>query len=124
MGKLLYEELTYKIRGAIFAVHSLLGPFHKEVIYQKALAKEFRDQKIPFKQEYSLKVKYKDEEVGVYRPDFIVDEKVIVELKAVEYIPQTFKNQLSYYLKGTGYRVGLLVNFGSFRVQIFRRVYD
>lgn len=124
MDKLLYEDLTYKIRGAIFNVHSSLGPVHKESVYQKALAKEFREQKIPFKQEVPLKVMYKGEKVGVYKLDFIVDDKVILEIKAVDFIPQTFKTQLSYYLKGTGYKVGLLVNFGVPKAQIFRRIYE
>jgi len=124
MPKLLYENLTYKIRGAIFNVHSALGPIHKESVYQRALAYELQEQKIPFRQEVPLRVKYKDKGVGIYKPDFIVDDKVILEIKAVEFIPPVFKNQLSYYLKGTDYKVGLLVNFGTRKAQIYRRVYE
>lgn len=124
MGSLLYEALTYEIRGAMYAVHKALGPVHKESIYQKALAKEFKTRGIPFEKEVRLEVIYRGEKVGAYKPDFIVDDKVIVEVKAVEFLPAKFGSQLTYYLKGTGYKVGLLVNFGAKKLDIRRRVYE
>lgn len=122
--RLLYEELTYKIRGAMFAVHKALGPGHKESVYQKALAKEFELNDIPYTKEKVLDVMYKGEKVGVYKPDFIVDDKVIIEIKAVPFLPQGAEVQMSYYLRGTNYRLGFLVNFGSRRIEIRRRIYD
>ena len=124
VGKLLYEDLTYRIRGAIFTVHKALGPGHKESIYQKALVKEFELNDIPYTKEKALDVMYKDEKVGIYRPDFIVDEKVIIEIKAVPFLPKDAEVQMSYYLRGTNYKLGLLVNFGSRKIDIRRRIYD
>lgn len=120
---LLYADLTYKIRGAIFNVYNNLGFGHKEQVYQKALAKEFDGLGIPYKREKSLKVNYKGEIVGNYKPDFVVDEKVILELKAVEFVPKTFETQLINYLKATNYNVGLLVNFGSPKLVIRRLIW-
>jgi len=117
---LLFADLTYKIRGTIFTVYNQLGFGHKEQVYQKALEKELIETKLPFKREVSLNVRYKDEVVGNYRPDFVVDDKVIVELKAVEFMPKSFETQLIHYLKTTGYQLGLLVNFGSTKLVIRR----
>ena len=120
---LLYADLTYKIRGSIFTVYNQLGYGHKEMVYQKALAKEFKEINIPFEKEVNINVKYKDEKVGNYRPDFIVDGKVIIELKAVEFMPKSYEIQLIHYLKTTGFEIGLLVNFGSPRLLIKRLIW-
>ena len=117
---LLHADLTYRVRGAIFAVYNELGFGHKEQVYQKALALEFNNTNIPFKREIGLKVLYKNEIVGNYRPDFIVDQKLIIELKAVGFVPKTFETQLLQYLRATVYELGLLVNFGSPKLYIKR----
>ena len=78
----LYKDLTYEIIGALYAVHNELGSIHKENIYQKAVAIELTDRKINFEEEKSLAVKYKGKRIGVYRPDFIIDDKVILENKS------------------------------------------
>ena len=122
--KLLYEDLTYRIRGAMFAVHKALGPGHKESVYQRALAKEFEDANIPFIREKVLNVVYKDRKVGIYRPDFIVDDKVIIEIKVTPFLPKNAEVQMSYYLRGTKYELGLLVNFGAKWLDIRRRIYS
>lgn len=121
--KLIYADITYKVRGAIFNVYNQLGYGHKEQVYQKALEKEFSEINLPFKREISLNVSYKNEIVGNYRPDFVVDDRVIIELKAVEFLPKSFETQLLHYLKATGYQLGLLVNFGSTKLQIRRLVW-
>lgn len=121
--KLIYADITYRIRGAIFNVYNELGYGHKEQVYQKALAKEFTETNLPFKKEVGLNVSYKDEVVGNYRPDFVIDDKVIVELKAVEFMPKSFETQLQHYLKTTGYQLGLLVNFGSPKLVIKRIIW-
>lgn len=120
---LLDADLTYKVRGAIFTVYNHLGYGHKEEVYQKALAREFNDQSVPYEKEVSLKVIYKDEFVGSYRPDFVVDDKIVVEIKAVEFMPQSFETQLLHYLKTTGFPLGLLVNFGSSKLYIKRLIW-
>lgn len=122
--KLLYKDLTYKIRGCIYEVYNTLGYGHKEKVYQKALAKEFKDNNIPFKREVNLNVNYKNQKVGNYRPDFLVDDKVILELKAVKFMPKSYYKQLAHYLKGTGYKVGFLVNFGAPKLLIKRVVWS
>lgn len=120
----LYERLTYRIRGAMYKVHKTLGSGHKESIYHQALAKEFKLQKIPYKTEKALPVIYEGVKVGTYRPDFIVDDKVLIELKAVPFLPIQAERQLSYYLKGTNYKLGFLVNFGENKLVIKRKIWD
>ena len=121
--KLIFADTTYEIRRAAFNVYNVLGFGHKEQVYQKAIAKEFEEMKLPYKKEESLQVKYKDEIVGNYRPDFIVDYKVILELKSVEFMPKSYETQLIHYLKTTGFQVGLLVNFGGPKLVIKRLVW-
>ena len=119
----LYKDLSYQIRGAMFTVFNNLGFGHKEQVYQKALALELTELKIPFQRELSLNVNYKGSIVGHYRPDFVVDEKIIIELKAVEFIPKSYELQLLNYLKGTGFKLGFLVNFGSPKLLIKRLIW-
>lgn len=117
---LLFADLTYKIRGAIFDVYNELGFGHKEQVYQKALAKEFIYRKISYHQELPLPVSYKGETVGSYRPDFSVEGKIIIELKATELNLQISEKQLAHYLRSTGFQLGLLVNFGTPQIYIKR----
>lgn len=121
--KLIYADLTYKIRACIFAVYNELGHGHKEQVYQKALAKELEEENIPFKREVNLKVKYKGNSVGNYRPDFVIDGRVIIETKAVDFMPKSYKQQLVHYLKSTDIKLGLLVNFGKPKLEIKRLVW-
>jgi len=121
--KLIYPELSYQVRGAIFTVYETLGPYHKELIYNNALSEEFKKKKIPFKKEASISVIYKGKKVGIYRPDFLVDNKIVIELKAAEKLPLNDEKQLSYYLNGSPYRLGFLVNFGAQNgIDIRRRI--
>ncbi len=120
---LLYADLTYKIRRCIFNVYNELGFGHKENVYQKFLQEEFDENGISYKREKSVGVKYKNVPVGNYRPDFIVDEKVLIELKAVGFMPKSYEDQVIHYLKSTGYKLGLLINFGSPRLIIKRLVW-
>ena len=111
------------MRGAIFTVYNELGFGHKENIYQKALIKEFEALNIPYKKEVGLDVKYKSDIIGKYRPDFAIGDKIIVELKSVEFMPKSYEDQLVHYLKTTGYSLGFLVNFGSSRLYIKRLIW-
>jgi GxxExxY protein len=121
--KLLYEDLTYKIRKAVFNVYNTLGYGHKEQIYQKALLKEFTHLNIPFEEEVNLDVFYNNDKIGFYRADFVINSKIIIELKAVELMPKTFEIQLLHYLKSTKFELGLLINFGAPKLQIKRLVW-
>ena len=119
----LYKSLTYKIIGALYEVHNKLGPSHKENIYHKALAIEFKERKIGFEEEKALSVRYKDQKIGTYRPDFVVEDKVVLEIKAVPLITKVMLNQAFYYIKGTNYQLVLLANFGTPKLTIKRRIY-
>ncbi len=123
-GKLLYEDLTYKIRGAAFKVRKKIGLGHKEIIYQKALTEEFRNAGIAFEKEKIIDVVYNDRKIGTYQPDFVVDNKIIVELKALPSFGRAEEEQLWSYLKGSSYKIALLINFGSRELEIKRIVYD
>lgn len=120
----LYPELTYKIRGAIFAVWGKLGPAFKESVYQKALESEFIKRKILFESQRQINIIYNGEKIGTYKPDFIINNQILLELKALPRITQLEEKQTWYYLKGTNYKLALLVNFGGPKLQIKRWIYD
>lgn len=122
MGKLEYEELTYRVRGAIFEVYNVLGPGFKEIVYHSSLREEFDKRKTNYAEKKKIRIIYKGKEVGVYEPDFIIEDKIIIEIKAVEIMPKVFEKQLYSYLKATKYRIGILVNFGGDKLDIRRRI--
>ncbi len=109
MADLKYGELTEKVIGACFRVHGELGFVHKERVYQKALAIELKNSGLRFEKEKGIDILYKGSKVGSYRPDFIIEDKVVLELKAVDFLPMAIEDQMYYYLKGTDYGVGLLI---------------
>ena len=122
--KLYLEKETYSIRGAIFDVYCELGSGFLEAVYQECLEKEFGLRNIPFIAQPLLKLEYKGEElVQVYKPDFICYEQIIIEIKAVKELAPQHRAQIINYLKATGIKLGLLINFGSHpKVQIERFV--
>ncbi len=125
MNGLLYKELSYDLTGCFYAVYNELGPGHKEQIYQKALVFEFKSKDISFSEKKRLKVRYKkQEDIGIYEPDFIIEDKIIVEIKSLLNMPSVFEKELYYYLRGTEYKLGYLVNFGLEKLDIRRRIYD
>ncbi len=119
----IYKSLTYEIIGAIYDVHKELGSVHKEIIYHKAIAIELSERGIHFVEEKSIDVKYKGKKIGVYKPDFIIDDKVILEIKVAPAITKGMRDQVYYYVKGTRYKLVLLVNFGTSKVGIKRLIY-
>ncbi len=119
---MLYEKLTYKIRGAFFEVYNSLGPGFKEIIYHRALVKEFTLKDISFKEKPQLSISYKGKSIGRYVPDFVIEDKILIEIKAVSEMPKVYEKQLYYYLKGTNYKLGFLVNFGAEKLDIRRRI--
>jgi len=123
MTELLYADLTYQIRKAMFNVYNVLGFGHKEHVYQKALEKEFEVLQLSYESEPKLKVTYRDISVGVYKPDFLIDGKVIIELKSLPFLPKNVEKQVLYYLKATSYELALIVNFGEDKLVIKRVVW-
>lgn len=120
--KILYKELSYAIAGCFYKVYNSLGPGHKEDIYHKALEVEFKNKNIKFNSQERIRIKYENKDIGVYQPDFAVEQKIIIELKSVLLMPKVFERQLYYYLKASGHRLGYLVNFGSDKLSIVRRI--
>ncbi|MEW6231783.1 MAG: GxxExxY protein [Chloroflexota bacterium] len=118
----LYKDVTYAVIGAAMEAHKILGPGFLESVYEAALAHEFDLRGIPHQRQDKLAVRYKDIVAGEFRADFLVDGKVVVELKANKALTEGDEAQLLNYLKGTGYRVGLLLNFGAPSLEHRRRV--
>ena len=111
---LLYANESYKITGALFEVHKVLGPGLLEKVYQEALEKEFKLQGIPYESEKAFSIYYKGEEIEQkYVADFVCYDKIVVELKAVEELLPIHIAQVINYLSITGYKLGLLVNFNA-----------
>jgi GxxExxY protein len=121
---IVYKELSYLISGLIYRVHNKLGSGQKETVYQNALEIEFEKSQIPYQKEQPIEVVYEDKKIGTYKPDFIIDDKILLEIKVVPFITPEHKKQLWYYLKNTKYKLGILVNFGTPKAQIYRIVYD
>lgn len=114
MTEVLFRQEVFAIQGAIFEVNKELGAGFLESVYQECLAIEFAKRRIPFKAQRPLALQYKGEALTqTYQPDFICFEQIIVELKACEAISSAHRAQTLNYLKATGLRLGLLVNFGT-----------
>lgn len=122
MAKLMYENLTYQLRGIFFRVYNELGSGLSETIYHRAIIKELDRLKIPSKAEKTVEIKFQDEKIGLQKLDLLVDNKVIIEIKSASNLHHAYKKQILSYLKATGLRVGLLVNFGTSPIQIRRYV--
>ena len=124
MTNLLYEELSYKIIGAAQEVYRELGPGFLESVYEDALCYEFEQIKLEYKRQIELDVKYKTKIFkNRFKADLIVDNKIIVENKAIKNITKADEAQLINYLKTTGIKLGLLFNFGSNKFEMLRRVF-
>ena len=121
-NEFLYKELSYAVIGAAMEVHRILGPGFLESVYEEALAHEFDRRSIPYQPQAELMVRYKEIIAGKFYADFLVDEKMVVELKAIKGLTEIDEAQLLNYLKGTGYRVGLLLNFGTSSLEHRRRI--
>jgi len=114
------NELTYQINGAIFEVNRELGVGFLEKVYENALLVELMERGLKTEKQVPIKVKYKDKQVGEYYADIVVENKVILEVKAVDSLQKIHEAQLLNYLKATGYKIGLLVNFTHPKAEIRR----
>ena len=118
------NAVTFAINGAVFEVNRVLGPGFLEKVYENALLIELKKQGIKAESQVLIKVCYKENVVGEYIADILVEGKVIVELKTVETIDKIHEAQLLNYLKATGMRVGILVNFKRPKAEIKRMVFN
>ena len=124
MENLKYKDITEKIIGAGFEVHKFLGNGFQEVIYQRALAWEFSQKELNYAREIEQDIYYKNLEdpIGTRRADFVVEEKVLVEIKAIVQLENVHLAQVLNYLKAYKLEVGLLINFGAKSMQFKRLV--
>jgi GxxExxY protein len=120
MDDITKDELTYEIIGCAMKVHSALGNGFLEIIYQRCLAIELEKQKLLFARELEMPIYYEDVEVGTRRADFIVENKVMVELKAVIKLEDVHLAQGLNYLQAYKIDKGLLINFGSISLEVKR----
>ena len=118
-----YEDITKLIIGCAMNVHNTLGNGFQEVIYQRALAIEFKLNGIAFEREKVMKIYYKGEDIGTRRVDFFVADKIMVELKAVIQLENVHLAQAMNYCEAYNTEIGLLINFGAKSLQ-FKRVYN
>ncbi len=116
-----YQELTGKVIGAAMEVHRHLGNGFQEVVYQRALAIELELQGIRFEREKEMPLTYKEHDIGTRRVDFFIEEKIMLEIKAVIQLEDVHLAQAINYLEAYGMEIGLLINFGSPSLQ-FKRV--
>lgn len=122
--QLLYANITYKIRGACFKIWKEFGGAFKEKIIENALKEELKKLGLNLENQKRIDIFYEDKKVGSYVPDFIVNEVILLELKCKTFITKEDERQFWLYLKASDYKIGLLVNFGSQKLEIRRRVYD
>lgn len=111
---IIFKEESYKVIGAAFKVYNTLGPGFLEAVYQEALEIEFLRQDLPYEREKELKIRYDGIELKQsYKADFVCFGKIIVELKSVNALDAAHRSQVYNYLHATGYKLGLLLNFGN-----------
>ena len=114
--ELIYKDEVFAIVGAAIEVHKELGSGFLEAVYQEAMEMELFSRNIPFESQKILHINYKGKQLRKeYVPDFVCYEKIIVEIKAIDKISGKEKAQILNYLKATGFKVGVLINFGSDR---------
>jgi len=118
-----YEEITRRIIGCAMKVHSTLGNGFQEVIYQRALAIEMQCDNLGFEREKEMEIIYRDCKIGARRVDFFVENRIMVELKALTQLEDVHFAQAKNYLEAYRLGIGLLINFGARSLE-FKRVYN
>ncbi len=122
MPDVIYKDLSYKIMSAVFEVHNILGVGFLEKVYENALLKELTLRGLRVEVQKEIKVFYKEGAVGLYFADLVVNGEILLEIKAVDNLSNLHKAQVLNYLKATGLKLGLLINFGKERVEYQRLV--
>lgn len=122
---LLYEDLSYKVRGIAINIRKDLGPGHKESLYQNAFAEELIAAKIHFSREKSIAIysPKTNKKIGSYRPDFIIADKILLEVKAMTNLPEYSVDQLYSYLRNSVFELGFLINFSGPKLYIKRIIW-
>lgn len=122
---LLYKDLSYEIQGIVFELRKNFGLGHKEQIYQRAFEEELKNKNILYEKEKAIKIfSPKDGKfIGLYRPDFIIDNKIIIEIKTYKFVPKDEMRKIYDYLRNSEYELGYLINFASPRLYIKRIIF-
>ena len=115
-----YSELTGRIIGCAMEVHNALGNGFQEVIYQRALEYEMKLQNLMFAREFEMDIFYKDQHIGARRVDFLVENKISVEIKALIKLEPVHLAQAINYLEAYNLEIGMLINFGSMKLEFHR----
>ncbi len=114
MADIVFKQESYEIIGACFEVYNEMGGGFLENVYQECLAIEFRERSLPFVAKQELQIAYKRRQLKcVYMPDFVSFDQIIVELKALAALTNEHRGQVHNYLKASGHKLGLLINFGN-----------
>ena len=121
MDKVLYRDLSYEIVGMAMEIYNELGYGFLEKVYENALMIMFEEKNFKAEQQKDISVKFKGRIVGNYVADILVEDKIILELKSVSKLADIHKAQVSNYLKATGVKLGIILNFGSEKLE-FQRV--
>jgi len=122
---LLHKDLSYKIQGIAFEIRKNFGLGHKEQIYQKAFEEELKSKSIPYEREKAIKIfsPKNGKFIGLYRPDFIIDNKIILEIKTYKFVPKDEMRKIYDYLRNSDYELGYLINFALPRLYIKRIIF-
>jgi len=118
--KIIYPELSYKIVGCLFEVYNNVGSNHREKYYQNALSCELKSKGIKFKEQTPIDLRYKTTNIGKNYLDFLIEDKIIIEIKTGPYFTKRNLDQILDYLKISGLKLGIIVNFGRDSVKFYR----
>ncbi len=118
--KIIYPELSYKIVGCLFDVYNELGGGYQEKFYQKALEECFRNNDVNFASQAPFNITFQNKIIGKYYMDFIVENKVVLEIKRGDYFARTNIKQITDYLKAVNLQLGILANFTNNKIRYMR----
>jgi GxxExxY protein len=120
MAQLIYPELSYKLMGVLFKIHSDLGPSYTEKQYQKAIAIQLNSRHINFQKEAPVTLSYENKEFGKFYADFLIEDKIVLEIKTVKFLRPHDVKQVLKYLEALRIKLGILVNFRKDRLEYKR----
>lgn len=123
-NQLIYEKESYLIRGACFDLYKKFGGAFKESIINKALVSELKFKGLNIENQKRIDIIHRAEKIGTYIPDIIINENILIELKVKTFLTKDDDRQFWYYLRGSKYKLGFLINFGFQKLEIKRRIYD
>ncbi len=120
--KIVYPELSYKIMGILFKIHRELGNTYQEKYYQRAIALSLDEAGIPYGKEVLIELIFNNQGIGKYYLDFVIDNKIALEIKTVPFVKDEYYKQLLAYLNATNLKLGIVVNFRSNRLTYKRLI--